>query len=116
MGMQDHLDVQDVVGGVRVDEEIHDPPQRVHGRVALLGGAHGGAVLEDGPRQHGAREGQREAELHVVAGVVHPLGEVQLGLLAVVQRRVPSPRDLILHQPPGFIDRSRHACMTQQPF
>jgi hypothetical protein len=112
----DHLDVEHVVRGVRVDEELHDPAQRVHGGVALLGVAHGVAVLEDGPRQHGARERHREPELHVVARVVHAPGQVQLGILAVAQRRVTSPRDRVVHQLPGCsVHRSSkiytHACI-----
>ena len=96
-----HLNVEDIGGGVRIDEVIHDPAQRVEGGVPLLGRLHGAAVLEDGPRQHGGRERHREAELDVVAGVVHAPGQVQPGLLPVVRRRVAPPRDLVVHQLPG---------------
>lgn len=46
-------------------------------------------------------------ERDVVACVMHAPGQVQLGILAVVQRRVPSPRDHVVHQLPDEDGRRR---------
>lgn len=60
-----------------LEQVVRGPTDR-HQSVPLLVGRHGIAELHDAPRQHGRREGHREAKLDVIAGVIVPATQVSV--------------------------------------
>ena len=96
-----HLPVEDVRGGVGLDEVVSRPLDVREDLVELPRLLVRLAVIDHAPREHRDRERHGEAELHVVTGVVPAAGEVQADVSAVVQARVAPPVDAVARREPA---------------
>jgi hypothetical protein len=83
-----------------IDKEICNPLERVECRVQLLHRTHLIPILQHRRREHRHDECHWEAELDMIPSIIHPLGKIQPRLLPIIQRRVSTPRDLVVLQLP----------------
>lgn len=81
-----------------LEQIVRGPTDRQQG-VPKLVGRHGIAELDHAPRQHGSREGHREAKLDVIAGVIVAATQVSVVHPTVAESGIRTPSDsLVLRQ------------------